>query len=245
MRLLVTRAKEDALKTRAKLRALGHQTLISPLFDIVGTGARWPSGVADGLVATSAQTFRVPLVGLAPEVRRLIKLYLVGARTQDAARAAGFLGASLSAATGAELAEWLAEITPRPVRLVYLAGRDRKPDVARALDALGLAYTLVEAYEAKAIETLATPAVEALRRGGLDGILHYSRRSAALCLAAADRAGLDLASIEHFCLSDDVAGPLRDAGLTRISTAAAPEEADLFALLKSPLPIKPMLPKSG
>jgi uroporphyrinogen-III synthase len=64
------------------------------------------------------------------------------------------------------------------------------------------------------------------------GVLHFSRRSADLFLAGLSDAGLDAKSLRHFCLSDDVAGPLREAGCGEVHIANAPNEAAMLALLR-------------
>ena len=77
----------------------------------------------------------------------------------------------------------------------------------------------------------ARTAVKALRYQGVDGVLHFSRRSVSLFAAAVAAAGLDLGRPAHFCLSEDVAAPLRKAGCATISVAQTPNEADLLALV--------------
>ena len=67
----------------------------------------------------------------------------------------------------------------------------------------------------------------------IDGVLHYSRRSAEAYLAAARQAGLLEAALNnpvHYCLSARVAEPLRLAGAARLRIAARPDEAALLDL---------------
>ena len=84
-------------------------------------------------------------------------------------------------------------------------------------------------YRAVAAETLPAEVAQALR-GQLDGALHYSRRSAATLLRLAGQAGAlnAVLSLAHYCLSDEVAAPLREAGARRIAVAASPTEAALI-----------------
>jgi uroporphyrinogen-III synthase len=72
----------------------------------------------------------------------------------------------------------------------------------------------------------------ALRTGPLDGVLHYSRRSAQAFLAGAEAAGLLQTALKarHYCLTVDVAVPLECAG-AKVRIAARPEEAALVELL--------------
>ena len=54
-RVLVLRAREDAERTASRLRAMGFTPLLSPVLEIVGTGAAIPRGPFDAVLATSAK----------------------------------------------------------------------------------------------------------------------------------------------------------------------------------------------
>lgn len=231
MRLLLTRSVADAARTREKLEALGHRVIISPVIDTVGTGATWPVGVVDAVFASSAQAFLVvPIGGLSPEARRLMPLFVVGNRTLEAARAAGFLGRSRVAPTAAALADAIGSLARQP-RWIYLAGRARKPDLEAALAGLNHPLDVIEVYDARAIETFDPETATAFRQDAIDGVLHFSRRSADIFLALGQEAGVDVRRPAHFCLSDDVARPLREAVCPIVQVARAPNEAELLALV--------------
>ena len=57
MRILLTRPKADAERTAARLAALGHQTVISPVIEIVATGSALPGVFFDAMIATSRHAF--------------------------------------------------------------------------------------------------------------------------------------------------------------------------------------------
>jgi uroporphyrinogen-III synthase len=78
--------------------------------------------------------------------------------------------------------------------------------------------------------------VEALRDQKIDVTLHFSRRSAENYVKGAKAAGLEQMALapEHFCLSAQVAEPLRAAGAGQIAVAPAPNEAALLAILPPP-----------
>ena len=234
--MLLTRAAEDAARTQDRLEARGHIVMLSPVMEMVGIEARWPSGVIDAVLATSGQAFAGSLGGPSPEARRVLPLYLVGARTAEAAARAGFLGAAQISQNAASLAMAFGKLASRPQRIVYLAGRDRKPDIETALEVIGRSVEVVEVYEARACHAPSPEAVKALRQGGLDGILHFSRRSAGLFTAMASQADVDIRLTAHFCLSDDVAAPLREAGCAEIHISEKPNEADLLALVEQVAP---------
>jgi uroporphyrinogen-III synthase len=122
-------------------------------------------------------------------------------------------------------------MTP-PARLLYLAGEERSGDLAGLLRAQDFAVDTALVYRAVAAETL-PPHVATTLAGGIDGVLHFSRRSAEAYLNAARNAGLTKAALNgpvHFCLSVRVAEPLRQAGATKLRIAARPDEAALLDL---------------
>ena len=231
MRLLLTRATEDSARTRSKLEAAGHEVLVSPVIEMRGTGARWPEGIVDAVLATSAQAFIRLASGPAPEARRLMPLFLVGERTEQAALTADFRGAAVVARSAAALTTTMSASAMTEGRMVYLAGVDRKQDLEDGLHARGCRPIVVEVYEALAAATLDGEAIASLAEGSLDGVLHFSRRSAALFSDLAAMAGLGVPTNKHFCLSEDTAVPLRTAGYPDVHIAGAPTEAALLALV--------------
>ena len=231
MRLLLTRAADDAARTRAKLLSAGHQVMVSSVIAVVATHVAWPPGVVDAVVATSGHAFAALDLGPTLEARRLMPLLLVGQRTAAIAREHGFAGPSLIAANATELAVAMPDLPNRPARLVYIAGRDRKSDLETALAMIGQALEVIEVYEAQTVAALTRQSVEALRIGTLEGVLHFSRRSVETFLALALQEGVAVSALTHFCLSEDVATPLREAGCPIIAVAKAPNEPALLKLV--------------
>ncbi len=231
MRLLLTRAIEDAARTRAGLVLAGHSVLTSPIIAVLRINAAWPTGVVDALVATSGHAFSALGHEPSPEARRLMPLLLVGQRTAAVARENGFVGPSLVAANATELAVAITHLRHRPTRLVYIAGLNRKADLEATLTIIGQTMDVIEVYEAKEATALSQAAIEAIWTGGLDGVLHFSRRSADLFIALARSHDVAVSALNHFCLSEDVAAPLRDAGCSAVAVAEAPSEAALLALV--------------
>lgn len=234
MLVLVTRARDRAARTAEKLARRGHQALVSSVLDMQATGAVWPAGVVDAVLATSAPAFE--LLAIAPdwplpEARRLLPLFLVGESTAQAARARGFEGPALVAADAQDLAAQLLAYRNPPQRTLYLAGHDRKSELETRLGTAGLALDLLEVYEARAAPYLEEEAAAALGSGALDAVLHYSRRSAEIFLALAEAEGLALEPVLHVAISEDAAQPLRAAGLPHIAVAAEPKEQAVLDVL--------------
>jgi uroporphyrinogen-III synthase len=236
MLILLTRAPEDAKRTAASLAREGHEAVLSPVLDMVPTGGIWPAGVIDGVVATSARAFELlsaPTDWPLPEARRLLPLFLVGERTQEAARDRGFEGPALIAPDAKSLA---AEICARDTVqgcFVYLAGRDRKPDLEESLSAAGYRVEPVEVYAAQPADSLSDAALDLAAAGKIGAVLHYSRRSTEIFLRLARNAALDLKRLNHVCISHDAAAPLLDAKIHEVLIAKTPDEQAMFAILKA------------
>jgi uroporphyrinogen-III synthase len=231
MRVLVTRAAEDAARTAESLAAAGHEAVLAPVIEIVATGADWPDGLFDAVLATSAHAFAMLDSGPSLEVMRLMPLHLVGERTAAIARLRGFEGAATIAANAAELLARFGSISGAPRRLLYLAGRHRKPDIETALEVAAQDLHVLEVYEAKVVAELPAAVMAQIRAQKIDAALHFSRRSASLFGERANAAGLDVSKLRHLCLSNDVATPLRQRGLPLVEVAGSPNEAALLACL--------------
>jgi uroporphyrinogen-III synthase len=225
--VLVTRARADAERTAHRLRALGHVPVIAPVIETVATGAVLPEGPFDAIVATSANA----ALG-ATQLARATPVLTVGERTAGVFRAMGFAMVDAADGDAGELAAMVAQRLPRGARLLYLAGRDRKPTLETALAATGHAMTAVAVYAADAAPDWPPAIRQALAEGKVGHALHFSRRSAELALRQVERAGLmqPFRALVHCCLSQDVAEALRPAGLDLV-IAGEPGEDVLLALL--------------
>jgi uroporphyrinogen-III synthase len=228
-RILITRAREDAERTAARLRKLGHAPILSPVLEIVGTGAKIPQGSYDAVLATSEKGLEHARGDLA--ALRVITLHCVGVRTAEAAEALGWR-ATLVAGNAKALLPLLRSRYREHARFLYLAGRDRQPELEVALRDAGHKITVVETYVARAASALTDEATASIEGGALDVALHYSRRSAEIFLSLAQEAGLAqrLRDVTHIALSEEIAAPLEKAGL-RTRVAAKPDETHLLRLI--------------
>ena len=234
MRLLVTRPDAEARRTAQTLRARGHDVQVAPLLRIEPVPATIPEGPWTAVLMTSTNAARS--ISEHPALARLkdCPVFVVGARTAQAARRAGFTLVDCADGDAASLAAMLARrFRGEPARLLYLCGEQRAFDLAGALSRDGIDVCSVEVYRAVAADHFPPEVDAALRAGSFDGILHFSRRSAEAYLACAERCTELAAALGpvHFCLSPQIARVLANAGALRISTASRPDEAALLALI--------------
>lgn len=232
MRLLVTRPEPDGERTGAALRARGHDVLLAPLLRVEAVACDLDQAAYGAVVMTSANAARA--VAAHPSRAALVALraFTVGRRTAEAALAAGFADVRSADGDKADLAALLrAEYEAARGPLLYLAGEDRAGELD--LSASGIAVVTAVIYRAAAAERFPDAVAAALAAGAIDGVLHFSRRSAETYLACAHRADLlapTLAPLQ-LCLSAAVAEPLAAAGARAVRIAARPDEAGMLELV--------------
>ncbi|HTV31946.1 MAG TPA: uroporphyrinogen-III synthase [Methylocella sp.] len=234
MLVLLTRALEEAKRSAAALAAHGHKAVLSPVIEMQPTGALWPTGLFNGVLATSARAFDLlttapdwPL----PESRRLIPLFLVGMQTGQAARERGFDGPALTLPDAKTLAAEMNARCTEPRHFIYLAGRDRKSDLEDSLRDAGHRIEITEVYAAQPAEALTDAASSLIASGEIRLVFHYSRRSTEIFLGLTQDAGFDLTRLNHLCISADAAAPLLDHDIASVLVAKTPDEPAMFALL--------------
>jgi uroporphyrinogen-III synthase len=233
MRLLLTRPEPDNARTAAALRARGHQVMLAPLLHIepVADADLGPPPFA-AVLLTSANGARAAAAH--PRRNELLTLpaLAVGRASAEAARAAGFSDVESAEGDGGDLVRLAAaRLSGARHPLLYLAGEDRSRDLANDLAAAGLSVRTVTVYRAAKAAALPGDVQGALTAGRIDGVLHFSRRSAEAYVECSRNLGALALAPEHLCLSAGAAKPLRRAGAARIRVAAHPDEASLLALV--------------
>jgi uroporphyrinogen-III synthase len=234
VRLLVTRPQRDGERTAEALRRR-HEVVLAPLLRIeTVANAEIGEGPWSALVLTSANA--LPAIEAHPRRAELKKLPLcvVGERTAAAARAAGFSDIRWVGRDVAELIRGISGFLQRSdPPLLYLAGKETTGDLAGELATKGLVVRTVVVYRAVKAERLPPAAEAALAAGEIDGVLHFSRRSAETFIECARQGGILERALAppHYCLSQQVAQPLAAAGAGDVRIAERPDEAALIALI--------------
>jgi uroporphyrinogen-III synthase len=233
MRLLVTRPQPDAERTAAALRRRGHSVVAVPLvrIELIADAAiddrPWAA-----ILITSANAAAAVATDERKRALLDVPVFAVGDRSAEAMRAAGFAEVVSAGGAVADLARLVAERIEPKGALLYLAGKGRAGDLAGDLGVLGFAVQTAIVYRAVAAATLPQDALEALA-AGLDGVLHFSRRSAEAYVKGARAAGALSTALApaQFCLSEQIAVPLRHAGAAMVRVAPRPNEAALIELI--------------
>ncbi len=235
MRILLTRPEPDARRTAGALRARGHEAIVAPLLHIeIMSDADLGTGPWAAIMVTSANAVRAIAAHKRSSELQAVPVYAVGDRSAQAMREAGFAAVTSADGNVNDLAKLVVARIKPDAPLLYLAGEARSGDLAGMLRARNFTVHTVLVYRAVAAATLPRQASDAVR-GGIDAVLHFSRRSAEAYVNAARKAGMlgdAVAKPAHFCLSGRIAQPLTEAGAANIRIAARPEEAALLELLE-------------
>jgi uroporphyrinogen-III synthase len=119
-----------------------------------------------------------------------------------------------------------------PHRALYLAGADRTGDLVGALGGMGHRIELAVVYTAHQATRFRPEIAAALAQGKLDGVLHYSARTAEAFIACAGGAeAVARLPVRHLCLSRKVAEVISATGAAEVAFPARPEEDALLALI--------------
>jgi uroporphyrinogen-III synthase len=233
MRLIVTRPPEDAARLLARLEALGHETICSPVIRIVNReNVDVPDLPFQAVALSSANAARAIAVHTAGDRLKVVPAFAVGKQSAAAAREAGFTqviesGGDVHALAGTIMSR----CSPDQGLLLYLSGAETAGDLRGTLEAKGFRVERLVLYDAAPAESLDTVAKAAVAGGNADGVLLYSPRSARIWMSLVVAAGLDSEAtrLRHYCLSQNVAAALGGAYPTVV--AARPEEDALLSLL--------------
>jgi len=239
MAILVTRPQPDNDATSAALRAQGYGVLPAPMLRFEQVALQDDADAHYGaVIVTSANALRA--IADQPVTRSLLKLplFAVGERTAEAAREMGFKQVVSANGDASALRDLMvdsvkAKTLKKSATLLYLAGADLARDLAGELGERGFDVVTHTTYRMAPVPALPAEVIAAFAAGGVEAVLHYSRRSARAFFAAAGTAGVEISAlaIPHICLSDQVASVARDAGAAHVVVAKSPDENALFAAL--------------
>ncbi len=214
------------------LVARGYEAVIEPLLTIrYEDAADLDLAGSQGVLITSANGARALARVTA---RRDVPVAAVGEASAQTARELGFTDVQDAGGDVAALAT-LAQrrFDPRGGSLLHVAGSVTAGDLSGRLEARGFTVVRRVLYEARPAAALSAALRTAIAAGEIDGVLLYSRRSAALFVALLTAAGLAGQSrrMTLLCLSPAVADGAGALSWVRVLVAAKPEQAALLALL--------------
>lgn len=243
MAILVTRPHPDNETTALALRARGFDVHLAPLLKFEPVAFQDAGETKyGGVIVTSANGIRAIVPQLAELNLLKLPLFAVGEHTAAAAREAGFVDVIVAGGDAAALRETILKsardkIVKKKSTLLYLAGADLSRDLAGELGADGFDVLTQTTYRMAPVSHLPREVCDGFAAHGIEAVLHYSRRTARAFLEAARGEGVEISAlaIPQCCLSENVAGVLREAGATQVAVAASPDENALFETLERAL----------
>lgn len=230
---MVTRPEPGAGRTAVELAARGFQPILLPLSATVAlpveTGTVFGDAVA--VAVTSANAVRHAPKEL---IARLAALpcHAVGARTAEAARAAGFSSVSEGSGDAGALADRIAAMLAGRT-VIYLCGRVRLPGFEERLRAAGVGVRPIETYDTVALDHAGYDIAARLGRCPVGAVLLYSARAAEAVRDLMKRPDLEpfFAKTMFLCMSARVAAALGGIPPANVRVATEPNEDALLSLL--------------
>lgn len=230
MRVLITRAAPEADATAARVTALGHEPVLSPVLEIEPIEFDLGAMDVQALAFTSAAGVRA---FAAAQAFRAWPVLAVGEATAEAARAEGFADVRIGAGAGDGIAALARVLDTSAGAIVHVGGEDIASDVVNDLRADGFTARRVIAYRARFAARLAPVALDLLTSGDNAAVMFHSARGADSFIALARAAGVARAAenLCALCLSARVAHAAEPFGFKAIRIAASPRESALLVLL--------------
>ncbi len=234
VRVLVTRALEDAHRTAQELAKRGHEALVAPLSEIrfLDTGEPDLSGV-QAILATSTNGIRA----FASRCGRTdIPLFAVGANTAATAHSAGFVRVSSADGDSSALAAAIRNtLDPQAGAILHIADRSGAHALHRQLAEAGFESRAWELYEVIARERLPAQVVAAFNQGAVDAVLVLSPESGRILVDALEASGVAAKCVRVVacCISRASAAKIRKVEFAAIRIAEKPNLDAVLALLDS------------
>ncbi|WP_169566486.1 uroporphyrinogen-III synthase [Sneathiella limimaris] len=232
MQFLITRPISVSKSLTAKLEAEGHTVVSSPLLEIrpVDRKSLDLKGV-QALIVTSING----LDNLLPLIQnRSLPIYCVGNKTAEAAILGGFETVKSADGNIDDLAKLIQNsVDPTQGVLLHVGGKRLAGDLQGVLEKAGYFYRREILYDAAKVEGFTSEALDAFRHGKLQGVLLFSPYTAEVFCELVQSAGLQsqLAHMDAWCLSENVANRLDGLGFHGIHVASQPKEKSLLNLI--------------
>jgi len=232
VRVLITRAHEDADLLAEVLERMGIQALVNPLLEIVYLPGPPPDlSTLQGLLMTSANGVRA---FCRRSDDRSLPVYSVGDATAHEAERSGFRTVFSASGDVSGLADLVRRKGDRiGGDLLHCAGTKVAGDLAGLLGSCGFTYRRERLYDAVKARLLNPQTITAFEAGQIDGVLLYSPRTAAIFVDLVCGAKLEplMSRVCAYCLSSNVETKIAALKWKARRVAATPEQGALLALL--------------
>ena len=232
MRVLVTRAVEDARRTADELARRGHEALLAPLAEVRALETDEPNlANIQAILATSSNGIRA---FACRSRRRDIPVFAVGENTAATARASGFGEVQSADGDSAALAAVVrGSLNPGAGALLHVTGRNRAGELQRDLAKAGFACRVWELYAIVPCRILPDGVRGAFRQGAVDAVLVLSPESGRVLVEVLKAGGVATSCnrVVACCISKAAAATIREVEFAAIRIADVPTLDAVLALL--------------
>ncbi len=233
MRILITRPEVQADRTAKALAELGHSYVIEPLLLIESIETPVPAGNFDGLVLTSTNALPTLNATWPQEDRAEIPLMTTGAATAQAAKNLGFVKSQHVAGSALDLIDeipnWMAQNgLPTDARLLYPCAETVAHDISHHLSKNNIQCDRWIVYRSSPAAQFSLSTQNALKRGEIDGVLLYSKRTAHTFVQLMQQHKIPMSGLRIYVLSREILQSLPDTLKNLARSAEQPEESELL-----------------
>ena len=226
MRLLVTRPEPAASALARRLIGLGHEAYVAPLTRIepLEVSLPLPHLAETTLLASSANAF-LPFQRIdidQTHFHQVAEFWCVGAKTAEAGCKLGLPTPTVLGTDALNLVHQITQTSPR-ARVLYMAGLQRSPLLEDALKSRGIEFSVLETYDAPAIEQ----PFKDIKTDAVEGVLLMSPRAAEVFIQRWP--GKNWPTV--FCLSKQIADSLANKPKD-VRIARTPDMERLLSLLE-------------
>ncbi|MES0883594.1 uroporphyrinogen-III synthase [Roseibium sp. SCP14] len=234
MRFLVTRPQPDCRSTADKLRAAGHVADEAPvLLFQPDPPEKFDLSHVSALALTSRRSVDVLAAHSQFQDFRKLPVFTVGDKTAAACRQAGFSDVLSASGDVSVLAQLILDHRDKLDGgiVLYPVAHDRTGSLEKDLGRGGVSCRAPVVYRMDQAEELPSGVIDALRSNSYDGVLVFSKRTAATFFQLLKSHELDhiFSSLTIYCISRQAAEPLSD--YMRVHVADAPCEKSLLDLV--------------
>jgi uroporphyrinogen-III synthase len=220
----VTRSEPGASETAGRLRAIGFEATVEPVFAIAPVDAEVPA--FDALAFTSANGVR-RFALLSP--RRNVPVFCVGDRTADVARAMGFAEAVSAGGDVKALADLVVRRLPAGAMLLHAGNEESRGDLAGRVQAAGRNAEFLPVFRAVPVTAPGPKLAQHFAgQARFDAVLVHSPRAGTILADFA--AGSGGGRLPVVAISQAAAAPLL-AHASAVEIAATPDEPALISAL--------------
>ncbi|WP_420402256.1 uroporphyrinogen-III synthase [Nisaea sp.] len=234
MRVLVTRALEDAQSLAADLAADGIDSALAPMLSYEFLDPQPDRSLRPAAFIVTSRNGAEALSRFTPE--RSVPVYAVGDATAERLSARGFEDVESAAGNAADLVALIRlRMKPADGTLVFLSAEEVAGDIEEAFLQSGYDVRRIVAYRSVPAKSFPAGAAAALRGRELDGVLFFSPKTGRNFTSLVDHADLAAccSGMTAFCLSQAVADSVAALPWGAVRVAERPTKKDLLGLLSA------------